>query len=80
MAELVVSGSAELGTCGVVVVGVAHDADSVDDPCGGTAVRDGVPFWAGQDDTRVEGTLNQVTWIWDRERRREGWVRNQRCV
>ena len=50
MSEAVITGAAELGAGGVVVVGVAHDSYPEDEAGRGAIVGDGVPLFARQDD------------------------------
>lgn len=58
--ELVVTGSAELGACGVVIVDVTLHPHPVGDPGRHPHVVQGVPLRARQDDAGVGGFLYQL--------------------
>ena len=64
MSEMVIARATELGTSGIVVVGIAHHSDPVNEASGGTIVGDGVPVLTGQNNSRMGRSLDQLTTIW----------------
>lgn len=64
MSEMVIARATELGTSGIVVVGIAHHSDPVNEASSGTIVGDGMPVLTGQNDSRMGRSLDQLTTIW----------------